>query len=778
MKKTTKTLLLLTALVSLVGCGNDKASETGATSSKGTESAQTSTTDTGKKTEAHVHTFTGSWKHDSTKHWKECDANDGEKAEEADHVYSANGHICDVCGYDTYEGKGTFTGAIKLHKVGEYVTDYTDITITADDEEAVITNNNDGTYKIENCELEKTITLTFAKEGYLSATKTIMADSTEAIVLKDVTLEYERFVRDLKTTWDADLMDYSHVNDEDPYLGFNYSEGGKTLIANTADEYDDVYATWVAKKNGISTCTQRNQGIYLLFPNAKKIAPIQLNGENYNFERMPNFWGYDSGSDKIQYENVFTTWGGYTLNEEEQASYNSDEGLKIGMIRKGSTMYMIVKGKVVANLDLPSELAEEQCKVGYYVFDCGNTETGHVEFHFDISSDYKDLEATINTSANDSTLGTITNKDIHTIVGTKTDIEITPNEDVMVSAITNNGNDVLSDYADGHLKTTAYATNDIVVTFVAQQYGTLNADFSGVEFDGLKKHDFEDGTKVTLKSKTNTIETTVTGGKINVSKLETGTYTASLSDSSDYCAFTGIEIEQNKTYSTAIEISEDALKSHLVSWTHDIDNSNLKNGTFSHNNGCLFVSTKKMYTKGAITTVLNKGATLEQQAIGARIKTGDNSYDIISARDERGTKLQFSADTLNWHVNAAGGGESQSTLSGWDWGDLLSYSDDTNNENWASLTTMTADELKAFAATAKTKRENGTLTMSFVRDGVNVYLFVDDTCLAKRTLDSAYENTEMEFIYGVSGLDGDNVFRNFSLTFTSDISSYLAKVVD
>ncbi len=778
MKKTTKTLLLLTAIVSLVGCGNDTVTETGGTSSKGTETTETSSTETGKKSETHVHTFTGSWKHDNSKHWKECDANDGEKAEEADHVYSANGHICDVCGYDLYEGKGTFTGAIKLHKLGAYATDYTDIIITADDENVLITNNGDGTYKIENCELEKAIILTFAKEGYLSSTKTIMADSTEAVALKDVTLEYERFVRDLKTTWDADLMDYSHVNDEDPYLGFKCSEGGKTLIANTADQYNDVYATWTAKKNGISTCTQRNQGIYLLFPSAKKIAPIQLNGDNYNFERMPNFWGYDSGADTIQYENVFNEWGGYTLNEEEQASYNSADGLKIGMLRKGSVMHMIVNGRVVADINLPSELAEEECKVGYYVFDCANTETGYVEFHFDISSDYKDMVATINTSANDTTLGTITNKNAETLVGTKTDIEITPNENVTVSAITNNGKDVLSDYADGHLKTIAYATNDIVVTYAAKTYGALNAALQGVEFDGLKKHAFEDGTKVTLKSNTNTIEATVSDGKINVSKIETGTYTASLSVNTDYCISDEIVIEDNKTYSTTIEMSEDALKTHLVDWNHGMDNSNLKNGTFSHNNGCLLVSTKKMYTKGAITTVLNQGVSLEQQAIGARIKTGDNSYSIISARDERGTKIQFSADTLNWHVNTAGGGESQSTLDGWDWGDLLSYSEDNDNESWASRTTMTTDELKAFAATAKPKRENGTLTMSFVRDGVNVYLFVDDTCLAKRTLDSSYENTEMEFIYAAAGLSGDDVYRDFSLTFTSDISSYLAKVAD
>ncbi len=775
MKKTTKTLLLLTALVGLVGCGDKTSNSTDNNSSKGTQTTESSTSDTSKKTEAHVHSFTGSWKHDSTKHWKECDANDGEKSQEADHVYSANGHVCDVCGYDMYEGKGSFSGAIKLHKLGAYVTDYVGVTISADDESVVITNNNDGTYKVENCELEKTITLTFAKDGYLSATKIVMADNEETVTLKDVTLEYERFVRDLKTNWDADLMDYSHVNDEDPYLGFNYSEGGKTLIANTSDQYDDVYATWVAKKNGISTCTQRNQGIYLLFPNANKIAPIQLNGDNYNFERMPNFWGYDSNSDTIKYENVFTGWGGYTLNEEEQTAYNSDDGLKIGMIRRGSLMHMIVKGKVVATLDLPEELANEKCKVGYYVFDCANAETGHVEFHFDISSEFEDLEATINTSANDSTLGSVTNKDLHTVVGTKTDIEITPNENCKVSAITNNGIDVLSDYADGHLRTLAYSENNIVVTFAAQTYGVLDATFNGVEFDGLKKHVFADGTKVTLKSNSNTVETTVTGGKINVAKIETGTYTAKLTDDSEYCASGEITIADKQTYSTAIEVSEDALESHLAGWDHDIDNTKLKDGTFRHNNSCLLVSTKKTYLKGAITTVLNQGATLEQHALGARVKTGDNSYDIISARDERGTKVQFSADTLNWHIGAGGGGETQATMDGWDWGDLLSYSSDDDNSSWAVSTVMSADQLKEFAAACKTKRENGTLTMTFVRDGVNVYLFLDDTYLAKRTLDSSYANTEMEFIYGATGLS-DSDYRDFTLSFTSDISSYLAKV--
>lgn len=783
MKKPTKTLLLITAVVSLFGCGKNTTNSKNSTSPTGGNSvvSKTPAPDSTAKSDTsvkHTHSYTGDWKHNDTKHWKECDANDGEKSLEADHVYTDGGHTCSVCGYDMYANKGSFTGAVKLHKLGAYVTDYEGITITADEDNknVVVTYNNDGTYSVTNCEVNKSIVLTFSKTGYQSITKTIMATDTEVVKLKDVTLEYERFVRDIKANWDADKMDYSHVNDDDPYLGFNYDSSGMTLIANTADVYDDVYATWTAKKNGISVCTQRNQGIYLLFPNAKKLAAIQLNGENYNFERMANFWGYNATQgDSIQYEKVFDGWGGYTLNDDEKAAYNSDTGLEIGTLRRGSHMYLVVNGVVKADLDLPEELATEQCKVGYYVFDCGNAETGKVEFHFDITSDLTGMEATITTTSNDNTLGTITNKDEHTLVGTKTDIEITPKDGYVVESITNNGVDVTSDYASGHLKTTASATNNIVVKFSVVTYGVLDTAFVGVEFDSLKKHQFTDGTKVTIENGDNTYEATMTNGKINVAKIEAGTYTAKLSDGDDYCTSDSFTIVANQTYSTDIEVSENALTSRLTSWKHDLDNSHIKDGYFSPDNDCWFVSTKKTYLKGAATVRFSKNFNGDSQGICARYKNDDGSYTYVSARDEKAGKIQFDKDAMNWHLGSAAG-ESESAASGWDWVDLMSYSDDTNNESWASNTQMTADELKTFAAACKTKRDNDTLEMTFVRDGSNVYLFVDGTYLATKSFDSSLADKEMEFCFFAAGSADGNGYHDVHASFTSDISAYLAVV--
>lgn len=780
MKKATKTLLLLTTLAGLVGCGSSTSNTTTPTSDPTSNSGTSEplpVTDGKTSSEAHVHSYTGSWKHDDTKHWKECDAGDGEKSEEAEHTYTANGHICDVCGYDMYEGKGTITGTIKVHKVGAYLTDYEGITITADDESVVITNNNDGTYKIENCEIDKAITLTFSKDGYQDATKTVMATSAEEVTtIKDVTLEYARFVRDIKANWDADLMDYSHVNDEDPYLGFNYSGSGKTLIANTADEYDDVLATWTAKKEGISTCTQRNQGIYLLFPNANKLAAIQLNGDNYNFERMANFWGYNANQgDSVQYDKVFTSWGGYTLNDEQKAAYNSETGLEIGTLRRGSHMYLVIEGIVVADLDLPEELATEKCKVGYYVFDCGNSETGKVEFHFDITGDVKDMEATITTSANDSTLGTITNNDPHTIIGTKTDIEITPVDGYEVTSITNNDVDVTADYANGHLKTVAYADNNIVVNYAAKTYGVLNASLMGVNFDGLTKQTFTDGTKVTITSNDASYDAEIKDGKVNVANIKSGTYTLSLTDNDNYCSSDSFTIIKDETYSTEIDISENALTSRLTKWSHGIDNSHIKDGYFSANNDCWFISTKKTYVQGAATLRLSNNFNGDSQGICARYKNDDGSYTYVSARDEKAGKIQFDKDAMNWHLGQAAG-ESESAASGWSWADLMSYTVDTNDSDWAARTVMSLDELKTFAAACKTKRDNNTLEMTFVRDGSTAYLFVDGTYLATMSFDENLADKEMEFCFFAAGSTDGSGYHDIHASFTSDISSYLAKV--
>jgi hypothetical protein len=50
----------------------------------------------------HTHTYSGTWSSNAAQHWHECTANDGAKADVADH----SGDPCAVCGYTSNDGEG------------------------------------------------------------------------------------------------------------------------------------------------------------------------------------------------------------------------------------------------------------------------------------------------------------------------------------------------------------------------------------------------------------------------------------------------------------------------------------------------------------------------------------------------------------------------------------------------------------------------------------------------------------------------------------------------
>lgn len=778
MKKTVRTLLLLSTLAGLVGCGN-KPSDT--PTSKPTDPVKP--TETAKPTEApHVHSYTGGWKHDETKHWKECDAGDGERSEESEHVYTNGGHVCDVCGFDIYSEFGAFTGNVVLHKHEGNVTDYQGVRITASDDSVEISyNETDGTFMVNRCKINEAITLTFEKDGYYSTTKTIMAlekGKTEALT-KPATLEYERFTKSIKQNWNPGEIDYSHANDEDSYVSFASSSTGKTLIFNTTDSFDDVYATWLSKREGISLNDSRMQGMYLYFEEEQKIAPIQLNGTegNYGFQMNAGFWSAETDHGE-SYTSVFQNWTGYTLSEEEQAKYKSEDGLLVGLLRRGSVLTLMVEGSAVCDLPLPEELASSKCKVGYYSYDTGNAETGIVDLHVDITTDFEKINAQIDTVATDN-LGTITDRKTKTIVGEKTDIEIVPNDGYIVSSITNNDIDVTADFEAGHLRTKAHKTNHIIVNFAVRTSGDVSCDIVGIEFDGKKEKSFADGTIFNLIGKNGIVEATIKDGKLVATDVESGSYTVSKKDDTDWVS-ADIEITANQVYQNKITLSENVLQEHMTKWnSNPVDCTELKNGTFSQTNNCMFVTTKKTYKTAAVTYRLQHDlCPNECQGLIFRFRIGENEYKYVSIVNEANTKIQFRKEgAADWHVSTSGGGnETQSSLITF-WYDVMSFVNDSDNQTWgdAKRSVLSTEELIAFGKSSAEKLNADELDLTMVRDGINFYAFLDGTYLAKATIPEEY--AEMEVEVGMWYTGGQNNDRKmFALSMTSDISSYLEKV--
>ena len=118
----------------------------------------------GNGDQGHTHSYT-QWAHDDAQHWKVCpDDNAIDESTRENHVFVAGECECGASQTLAPVKYGTASGQIKLHKQGEYVTDYAGVVIDfGDDDVDIDYDSATGAFTAENVLRTRLTRLRFRK---------------------------------------------------------------------------------------------------------------------------------------------------------------------------------------------------------------------------------------------------------------------------------------------------------------------------------------------------------------------------------------------------------------------------------------------------------------------------------------------------------------------------------------------------------------------------------------------------------------------------------------
>lgn len=683
-------------------------------------------------TNEHTHSYT-QWAHDDNQHWKVCpDDNAVDESSKEDHLFVAGECECGATertvGPVTEEKYGTVTGKVKLYKQGAYVTDLTGIKVDMGNDDVEIEGSvADGAYQftVTNVKVGETYNLTIAKTGYQSySTEIELEEEGEEAKIggsNGVTLQYEVF--GLLIGWDGEYHDFSHVNDENPYVAYLENDGSKTFDVLTKDSYNNVSASLKVQYNN-SVNSMHTQGIVLKFEDGKHVIVRYHNGDqkNGNIQYVNEAWnvcpkektlfGEDAGLNK---------WGEapiHTLFDEETAAIKAD-GLDLNVVLKDGTLYTFFDGKFIGKYALPAEYAAKKVQVGYFAWNPGN----NVQFKYAISADVPATMSTtlgINVTQPQGVTGcavTATPQKDSYDFGEQIELTFTAADGYKLEALTVGGEDRLDAVANGKLTVTADRPNlEIAAEFTQIVTGSVNAQISGSKF-GIAGNSLTDGTEVTLScaglddvtAKLKTVD-----GKITLAaqELSAGVWTVHIAGYQPQ----KITVEKNAVYTEAIVLQPVEEFSLIQGWgmvSSAIADDGSANLTITNEMETAVSNTA--YGDIAITvnlsgTNMTKDGNTGTQGIVLRFS--DNKLAVL--RMEGRTKIQFACAT-EWFQGSSADG------SGWQ--DLLFF---TENDKY--LTAFDKGELKLTAV-----RKGATIYAILTVDGVS-------EIIGCRTFDEKYLN--------------------------------------
>ena len=230
-----------------------------------------------------------------------------------------------------------------------------------------------GTYKV-----------VFSDGNYYDGTLTLEKGETTATVM----LQYKCF--DAWANGDLNRLDLSHMNEKDPYIS-SVADGDFGVI--TRDFYDDVsVSVWLTKVKD-SGDQYPNKGVFIKFEDGK-----------YMILRIHDY--YQGGSLWLRWDktiwNLTTVENAETwiceLNSEQEKKFNSEEGIKLTLVRRGNMLYAFLDDVFMPGEDgyagngtrtLPEEYADDKVQVGFWEF----APKANKNYKFNISSDIPTFDA-------------------------------------------------------------------------------------------------------------------------------------------------------------------------------------------------------------------------------------------------------------------------------------------------------------------------------------------------------------------------------------------------
>lgn len=683
---------------------------------------------------AHTHSFTV-WNHNDTQHWKECP--EDHKIDEStreNHQYVAGECECGAIEPVAPIKYGKITGKVKLHKQGTFETDYKGVNIDLSDDGAELDfNTTTGVFTFDNVKVGENHILTITKSGYKDYTiSSVQVEENETATIggeDGIVLEYDVF--GYLENYDPECHDFSKVNEENSRIIFKEHEGEKTLNVLTKESFTNVSASFRVNWNN-STHVWHTQGIVLKFENGNHAIIRYHNGdqENGNIQYANSLWKSTPKETSIFAESDLNQWGEnavHTLLPSETNAIKNGEGLDLTVVVNNGKIYTYFADNWVATYSIPEETVGKKVQVAYFAFNA----TSNAVFNYKISEAVQTTTSTVNVNVNKpadleaATANVVPNKESCEI-GEKITLSITKPVGYKLETLLINNIDMVGDVVNNELTFTANRSQmNVEATFVKEAPIAINIMMKGKKFGKTAK--LAENTVVTFKN-TNYSFSVNADGKIVNNSVVKGKYTVVV----DGYFNQEIMLDENLQ---EIVLEYDAFyagEHHGSDWNGyygtpaNIDKTHVndEDSYFVINDGAgdFYQYTKSTYHNVSAGVTYIKG-TANNVAIGLVF----DNHKAVMIRFEGTQKAQWIGGG-NWEESAV-------NENIWDFGEG-------------------EEHFKPLSEALLKKYESEGLELKLVRNGLDVYAFVEGTLAGKQTLPAEYADLTCRVCFSAAGVSG------------------------
>ena len=722
----------------------------------------------GEKPHTHDFTKVGS---DATGHWRYCEQdNVKDPASFEAHKDEDKNGKCDVCGYDVGTPApeikyGSLTGTVSLVKPGATTASGDGVTVsvigTAGEVEVkdFTIDKTTGAYSMQ-CPVGE-YTLRVRKSGYNDVEYTIEITEGESVTM-NVTLEYINFESTDLFGWNNGIKE-SYVDGK-----ATVTAKGSTVMHPTVDTFDQVAITSYLKKSN----TVEVQGAFVRF--GEKFIWVVIKNDG-SIEWNCDTWaerGRDNVTQLTGNDFVSMWWmcdsdgnatyqGGANLTDEEKAMFEAGT-LPLTLVRNGANVYAFINGKYIGvrNVEghLGTEIANGKATVG---LSCNGSTPDVSVFTYLIETD---VSAYLAKCEGDVAFKyDVTGE--HVVVTGKTEgyklndfaeISLSLEEGYTITSFKINGQETEPKMTFKKWildKDLASVTIDIV----AVEYQPVDIQYS---LGGVKPGYAQGGTvslpdgKVKLENSIFKYELDLVGGNLT-GKVAKGIYTLT------YDGYHSARVTVDDNLNKSITLNRNNFASaDIFGWNNGIQESYVDGkATVTAKGSTVMHPTIDTFDQVAFTTYLKKSNTGELQ--GAFVRFGEKFIWVVIKNDG---SIEWNCDT--W---AERGRDNVTQLTGNDFVSMWWMCDSDGNATYQGGANLTDEEKAMFEA--------GTLPLTLVRNGANVYAFINGKYIGVRNVEG-HLGTEIANGKATVGLSCNGSTPDvsvFTYLIETDVSAYLAK---
>ncbi len=708
---------------------------------------------------AHEYTETGS---DETNHWKYCKVdNVKDPASVEAHKDEDKNGKCDVCGHAvkvTVE-YGTLKGVVSLVKLGTTTASGDGVTIKV--------TNSKGEVAVKDFTLDKATgaytmqcpvgeyTLKVSKKGYNEISYEIEITKNETVTM-NVTLEYVNFVAKDLFGWDNSIRE-SYVDGKATVTAL-----GSTVMHPTIDLFDQVAFTTYLKKSN----TAELQGAFVRFGEKyiwvtiKNSGSIEWNCDTWDARGKDNVthltWNHFCSSEwfMCDSEGNTTYQNGGNLTDEEKTMFEAGT-LPLTLVRNGANVYVFVNGKYIGvrNVEahLGSEIANGKVTVG---LSCNGSIPNVSVFTYLIETD---VSAYLAKCEGDVTFKYVVNGEHVNVTGKKdgfklndlAEITLSLEEGYTITSFKINGQEVEPTMS---FKKWILDKNlaDVTIDIVTAEYQPVDIEYT---VSGLKPGYAQGGTvnlpdgKVKLENAIFKYELDLVGGQLT-GTVAKGNYT--LTYNGYYPAAVTVDDDLNKSI-TLNHINFEAGNMFWGDQAEEVYTDGKAWLALKDGQNTLTHQTTELFDDVAITLYADSTQT-KAETVGVFVKFG-NQFIWLNVKKD---------GTLEWNCNT------------WMNGKIVNITGTTWNKfgpnEWCLCNS--AGETVRLTEEEKTMLANGTLPLTLVRKGANVYAFLNGKYIGMRNVGEEIGASKVTV-----GLTDFGAVANARLSYLieTDISAYLAK---